>query len=331
MRNVAEPGRRFAAALSALALLAALVLPGPAPLADPVPGTRFERFATTDGHGNALTYYLSEAPYPKPLALVVQGSGCGALFRPAAGGAMNAVGYHGVFRSVAGERYRVLAVEKPGARSPSEPSGGGNAQDCPRRFLAEHTVERWSGALKAALEAARQRTGVIPDRTLVIGHSEGGVAAARLARLDGKISHVALLASPGPDPVEELLLWSEARGRKRPETEATIALIRMKPDSISDFAFGHPYRRWSSFLAADPVADLLASPARIFAAHGEADANWPFAAHLTLVQRLRDAGRAVDAVRLAGADHSLNVPGQRPPEGMAEIFGQILAWTGGGS
>jgi len=321
---VAELRRVFAAALTALALSAAA-------LAEPVPGTGFERFATTDGRGNALTYYLSEAPYPKPLALVIQGSGCGALFRPVAGGAMSAVGYHGVFRSVAGERYRVLAVEKPGAKSVSEPAAGGNAQDCPRRFLAEHTVEKWADALRAALEAARQKTGVIPDRTLVIGHSEGGVAAARLARLDAKISHVALLASPGPDPVEELLLWSEGRGRKRPETEATIALIRAKPESIVDFAFGHPYRRWTSFLAADPVADLLASPARVFAAHGEADANWPFAAHVTLVQRLRDAGHTVDAVRLAGADHSLNVPGQKPPEGMADIFRQILAWTGSGS
>jgi len=322
---VAEFRRLIAAALTALALAAA-----PAQ-AETVPGTNFQRFTTTDGRGNALTYYLSEAPYPKPLALVIQGSGCGALFRPAAGGVMNAVGYHGVLRSVLGDRYRVLAVEKPGAKSASEPPSGGNAQDCPRRFLAEHTVERWTDALKAALEAARQKSGVIPDRTLVVGHSEGGVPAARLARLDAKISHVALLASPGPDPVGELVLWSEARGRKRAETEATIALIRAKPDSIADFAFGHPYRRWNSFLSADPVADLLASPARVFAVHGEADASWPFAAHVSLVDRLRAAGHPVDAVRIAGADHSLNHPGQRPPEGMAEIFRQILVWTGGGT
>ena len=317
-----EFGHLLAAALAVLAVPA---------LAEPVPGTNFQRYVTTDGRGGALTYYLSEAPYPKPLAVVIQGSGCGALFRPAAGGAMNAVGHHGLLRSVVGERYRVLAVEKPGAKSASEPPSGGNAQDCPRRFLAEHTVEKWAEALKAALAAARQKSGVIPDRTLVIGHSEGGVAAARLARLDPKISHVALLASPGPDPVEELVLWGESRGRKRPETEATIALIRAKPDSITDFAFGHPYRRWSSYLSADPVADLLGSPARVFAVHGEADTNWPFAAHVSLVDRLRDAGHAVDAVRLAGADHSLNHPGQRPPEGMADIFRQILVWAGGGT
>jgi pimeloyl-ACP methyl ester carboxylesterase len=316
--------RRALVQLLLIAFVGLLVAPA---AAERIPGTRFERLSATDGLGRSIAYYLSESTTPKPLALIIQGSGCSALFRPLGSGNMSAVGYHNVFRSVGDERYRVLAVEKPGARSTAEVPIGGTAEECPPAFLEEHTVERWAEALSAALGAARSAANVVGDRTLAIGHSEGGVLAARLARLDPKIGHVALLASPGPDPEEELILWGKARWRPQSETEEMIQGIRAQPDSATAFTLGHPHRRWTSFLAADPVADLMASAARIFAAHGEADANWPVAAHDALVERLRGAGREVTALRLPGTDHSLNASGQRPPEGMIEIFRKIIAWT----
>ncbi len=307
-----------------------LLLAAPA-LAERVPGTRFERFGTTDGLGRAITYYLSDGPTPKPLALVIQGSGCSALFRALPDGVMSAVGYHNVFRSVADDRYRVLTVEKPGARSTAETPVSGTAEGCPVAFLEEHMVERWAEALTAALAAARRLAGVVGEKTLVIGHSEGGVLAARLARLDRAISHAALLASPGPDPAEELILWGDGRKRPRADTAALVTRIRATPDSTTALVLGHPHRRWASFLAADPVADLLASSARVFAAQGDADANWPVAAHDGLVSRLRAGGREVMALHLPGADHSLNRPGQKPPEGMVEVFRAIRDWAAASS
>ncbi|MBM3533161.1 MAG: alpha/beta fold hydrolase [Alphaproteobacteria bacterium] len=313
--------------LARLLLLALVALPATSATAERVAGTLFERMSAVDGFGRSINFYLSDSATPKPLALVIQGSGCNGLFRPLPDGRMSAVGYHNVFRSIAEDRYRVLAVEKPGARGTAEAPIGGQAEGCPAAFLEEHTVERWATALLAAVAAARTTANVVGGRTLVIGHSEGGVLAARLARLDPEVSHAALLASPGPDPAAELVLWGETRRRPRDDTLAMIERIRATPESTSDFALGHPHRRWSSFLAADPVADLLASSARVFAAQGDADANWPVAAHDALVSRLGHSGRDVTALRLSGADHSLNAPGQRPPEGMAEVFRNILAWA----
>lgn len=295
--------------------------------AERVPGTQFEKLAATDSIGRAVTYYLSESVTPKPLALVIQGSGCSALFRPRGDGAMSAVGYHNVFRSVGGDRFRVLAVEKPGARNVTEPPVGGTAEGCPQAFLEEHTVERWAVALVAAMAAARQQPNVESDRTLVIGHSEGGVLAARLAHLDRRIRRAALLASPGPDPAEELILWGEGRKRPRDETVAMIERIRAKPDSITEHVLGHPHRRWASFLAANPLRDLLASSAVVFAGHGDADTNWPVAAHDALVKGLQTSGASVTMLRLGGADHSMNRGGQRPPEGMLDAFKAVLNWT----
>lgn len=318
--------RRFLTRRLFLAL-AGLLLAAAQASAERVPGTRFERLSAADSLGRTITYYLSDSATAKPLALVIQGSGCSALFRPLSDGLMSAVGYHNVFRSVAEDRYRVLAVEKPGARSAAEAPLGGTAEGCPAAFLEEHTVERWSEALTTALTAARRLADVVGEKALVIGHSEGGVLAARLARLDRAISHAALLASPGPDPAEELILWGEGRKRLRADTASLIARIRAMPGSTTDLVLGHPHRRWASFLAADPVADLLASSARVFAAQGEADANWPVAAHDTMVARLRAGGREVMALRLPGADHSLNRPGQKPPDGMIEVFRAIRDWA----
>jgi pimeloyl-ACP methyl ester carboxylesterase len=314
-------------ALKALLVLFLIGAASAPAVAERVRGTQFEKLSTTDSLGRAITYYLSDSATPKPLALVIQGSGCNALFRRIVDGSMSAVGYHNVFRSVGGERYRVLAVEKPGAQSTSEQPVGGGAEGCPQAFLEEHTVERWAEALVAALAAARLQAGVIDDRTLVIGHSEGGVLAARVARLDPKIRHAALLASPGPDPAEELILWGETRQRPRAETVAMIERIRARPDSTSDFVLGHPYRRWSSFLAADPAADLLASPANIFLAHGDKDTNWPVAAHEGLARRLKAAARMFFTLRIGDADHALMRPGQKPPEGMVEAFKTTVFWT----
>ena len=313
-------------ALARIVVVLAGLLPAAAAFAERLPGTAFASAETQDAFGRPVTYYLSEVDAARPLALVIQGSGCNALFRPIPGG-YSAVGYHNVFRSVGGDRYRVLAVEKPGARTVGEPPVGGTTEGCPARFLEEHTVERWAAALAAAMAAARADPLVAAAPMLVIGHSEGGVLAARLARLDPRVGHVALLASPGPDPVEELALWGESRGRARSEIAAMVARIRATPDSATDLVFGHPHRRWSSFLAADPLADLLASGARVFLAQGDADANWPVAAHDALARGLRAAARPFAALRLAGADHGLTGPGQKPPEGMIEIFRAILRWT----
>lgn len=315
----------------ALASLAALVLagilPASAALAEDIPGTPFSRERTVDALGRTVTYYLSDGDVTRPLALLIQGSGCNALFRPIPAGGYTAVGYHNVLRGIGGHRYRVLAVEKPGARFINDQPIGGNAEDCPKAFLEEHTVDRWATALSAAMAAARRAPFVDAERSLVIGHSEGGVLAARLARLDPKVRHVALLASPGPDPVEELAIWGESRKRPRAETLALVDRIRASPDSTTEFALGHPYRRWASFLAADPVADLVASDAFILLAHGDADTNWPVAAHELLATGFQRAKRSFMTLRIVDADHSFNRTGQRSPEGMAEAFKTVINWT----
>ena len=95
--------REAAAAPIAAALAAALALAALPSAAQPVPGTRFERFATRDSAGREIAFVLAPAAAPgAALALFVQGSGCAPLFRARQDGNF-AGGYQATLAAVAAE------------------------------------------------------------------------------------------------------------------------------------------------------------------------------------------------------------------------------------
>jgi pimeloyl-ACP methyl ester carboxylesterase len=230
-----------------------------------------------------------------------------------------------------------LAVEKPGV-VPFDPSGHrGDAMNCPPGFLEEHTLDRWGVALDAAVEAVRARSNRTATRTVVVGHSEGAAAAARLARVNRHVTHVALLSPSGMGQLHDFLIWAkrrqssqgqEAIDRAIQAVHAEVARIRSKPDSIVDFAWGHPYRRWPSFLEGTILDDIaLAGPGlRVFVAFGTHDASIPLESHREFVPKISDLVRFTTIEIRDGADHALNTPGQASPSGMTDVFVNILSW-----
>jgi dipeptidyl aminopeptidase/acylaminoacyl peptidase len=104
-------------------------------------------------------------------------------------------------------------------------------------------------------------------------------------------------------------------------------LIQADPTSTEKFAWGHPYRRWSSFLATSTQEELLKSRAKIFMAAGTEDASVPINSFDTGVAKLRSRGREVEAVRLEGADHGFRKPTDKSPiEGFEMVFSRIADW-----
>jgi dienelactone hydrolase len=317
----------------ALALVGAALLAWSA-MAEPLAGTGFDRHATTDAFGRRITFYLSETSGPaRRIALFVQGSGCTPVLRRE--GDRLRAGYASVLAGLAGSGWRVLAVEKPGVEPEAPGPTDGSAEGCAPEFHDQHTLERWLAALQAVLTAARALPGSLTDATLVIGHSEGGTAAARLARDDAAVSHVALLATGGQgvayDMTERARLAARALGQSEAEAVAAVAArlreIGAAPDRTDRMAWGHPFRRWASFLGASPVADLAAAPARIFLAHGTRDDSIPVASFDLTVAAL--VARVPVAWRLDDADHSFNRPGERAPAGMEAVFRAVLRWAAG--
>ncbi len=144
----------------------------------------FEQFTGKDELGRTITAYLSKPPRasqdkPLPVILFVSGSGCQSVWTRHEDKVNS--GLQGLTYQMAKGRARVLVVEKPGVKPLDTPKRMGGATDGSREFLKEHTLPRWATANAAALKAVLARPDIDPKRVLVVGHSEGGIVAARVS------------------------------------------------------------------------------------------------------------------------------------------------------
>ena len=311
-----------------------LVLGQPTPGAKDAPELRipFEQFTVKDALGRTITAYLSRPPKGAaqqrlPVMLFVSGSGCQSVWTRHEGKVNS--GLQGLLYQLAKGRARVLVVEKPGVKPLDTPKRFGGATEGSREFLEEHTLPRWATANAAALRAVLARPDIDPKRVLAVGHSEGGIVAARVAGELPAVTHVAPLSCAG---VSQLFSLAELARRRAPEGRGDAAVqavydewakILARPDSIDDFWLGHPYRRWSTFLKSSVIDELKRGKARVYLAHGTADEADSVIGFDVMRAELLAAGRDVTAERVEGGDHGFGVKGQ---SGMAKIFGNVVEW-----
>ena len=303
-----------------------------------VPGMPFDRYTTVDGFDRTVTFYLSHSPKGSqlPVALFIHGSGTGSVFSERDGKVYG--GLHNLLLAAGKGRFRVMVVEKPGVAFGTMAKSPGTAEEGTAEFRREHTLPRWVEAVNAALCATHRLADVDWKRTLVVGHSEGGIVAAHLAAANRLVTHVGVLSSSGPTQLFDLI---ELAGQARPsdrspsdgaaraeEIRAGWAKVLADPDSADKFWLGHPHRRWSSFLKTSTLEGLKASRAAVFAAHGAADKAVPVASFDVLRAELTARGRDLVAVRLEGCDHGFRKPDEPPnsTRGFQEVFGQAVAW-----
>ena len=299
-----------------------------------VPSQPYAAYTVVDPLGRTIEWYLSESrgASPRPLIVYIHGSGHQSLFRQADGRIAPANG-HATVVDVAADLARVLIVEKPGVARFEAGDGPPSAA-----FRREHTLERWVEAVATAILAARRLPGVDTTRLLVVGHSEGGLVAARVAARLPQVSHVALLAGGGPTQLFDLLQLARAGtffAEVSPDPAARVAYVLAQWDSITadpesatrDF-FGHPFRRWASFLRDSPIAALRETKAAVFLAQGEADQAVTRESFEALLAELVVAGKQPTARVIAGADHSFVVhrPGAAPRDGWTDVLRDVVRW-----
>lgn len=278
----------------------------------------------TDSLGRSVRAMISDAPPTAPVAVILPGSGCAPIARARGNGV--AFGLQAVLRQAAPD-WAVIAVEKPGSAGATVSSG--DSTQCPASFHVEHTLERWSAAVRAVVTAAlATRT---PSAVIAIGHSEGAATVTHVAHHLPRVTHVVHLAGSGTGQAYDLLRAAEQRRAGDPmaleRVLETLGAIRANPDSADQFAWGHPFRRWSGYLTHDPAAALLASRAAVMVVYGTADRTVPPESSEILVARLAAAGHPVRIVRVEGADHGLNQPGEATPAGLMRLFGALPSWV----
>lgn len=303
----------------------------------------YQRFFTQDRFGRRIVFYSSEEPNggaPLPLVVYIHGSGAQSHFVES-GGRIEGGNGHSSFADVVRGRARLLIVEKPGVTFLDAPSDRGGASGASPLFRLEHTLDRWTEAVHAAMEAARKLAYIRPGAVLVVGHSEGGIVAARLAAEHDWITHVAVLAGGGPTQLYDLVALAR-RGEffRRISDNANDRVLYVleewesilaDPDNPDRLFFGHPYRRWSSFLRTSTLEHLLRTRASIYAAQGTEDRAVAWESFEFLRAELLARGRGARFDTVTGGDHSFSIVTQGDRvDGWTGLLQRVTSWFLGG-
>jgi pimeloyl-ACP methyl ester carboxylesterase len=317
--------------LWAVVLTAITVIPPLPAQGIPVPGQPYVRYGTVDTLGRHITFYVSEKETASrvPLLVFVQGSGYASHFS-ADGPALRPGTGHASLVDAARGRARVLIVEKPGVEF------GDNGRDEPgTEFRREHTLHRWTAAISAAIRAATCFEGIDSSSVTVLGHSEGGIAAARLATTESLVSRAVLIAGEGPTQLFSLIRLVRSGdllpgSGQTPDARERALLaswdsVLAAPDDPDRLFFGHAYRRWSTFLGSSPLAELEGFTGSVLIVQGTSDRAVDPSSAEVLLATLRSRGQHATLLRIEGADHSLRL--SNGEDGWSATLERIVDWS----
>lgn len=293
--------------------------------------TEILHFNLAQPSGPEVEYFISKTEHPAGIILFLQGSGCTPVFLNLGTAQQSSTVYNFIPWAMAG-KYAIMVVNKPYGPAERPAKEGDGALSCPRQFNDYFSLDSWVHHLRLALAHARKLPFVDARRMLVFGVSEGATVAAALAGGDPGITDVALVGASGPTQLFDFVLGAyKAPGSdtdisaRLDELDATRKQIFAKPDSTTDFAWGHTYKRWSSFFRGSSSANLLKSQARVYIASGMQDRSVPILSTESMLSELQAAGRDVTMRRVPDAGHSL-LPDGAPFDLLDAEYARILRW-----
>ncbi|GAB3732362.1 alpha/beta fold hydrolase [Luteimonas pelagia] len=177
-----------------------------------------------------------------------------------------------IARGLAAEGIAVLRYEKRTKAHPRQFTDGDFTMD-----------EETTDDAVAAVDALREVEGVDPDAVFVLGHSQGGMLAPRIAARSGKVAGLVLFAAPARSlldllPEQNRYLVSldgtidAAEQAHLDALDAQIAAVRSdRAVTAADTPLGLPPGYWRAFEAIDPVADARAVDVPMLVVHGGRD------------------------------------------------------------
>ena len=293
--------------------------------------TPFERHDTNNG---TVRYYLAPAPAePRPLLLVIQGSGCEPVFQPGPAG-MRATASQDVLQEMSNGRFVVMVVDKPGVLSEaaSRATNPGALTGCAETVRANHSLPAWTAALGRAIDAARADPRVDPRAGVrVLGMSEGAVTAARLAAERPDISHVTFISGTGCNQWDDMFVVAPRWQPNDPAgaisyVETQLRSVFANPEDTQADVLGQTSLYWSTFGRACAAEDLAKSNADVFLAWGTDDPQIDPSGVEAIPAALLAAGRTFHAKRVFAGSHTLDTPGSEPFANLFTTYEEALAW-----
>ncbi|MDL1951884.1 alpha/beta fold hydrolase [Acidobacteria bacterium ACD] len=296
------------------------------------PGSFTEREVTAGAPGWPLpaTLAMPAGKGPFPAVVLVHGSGPHDRDE-AVGGARP---FRDLAQGLASRGIAVLRYEKR-----TKALGQKLAREKPDLTVADEVLDD----AVAAAALLRTTAGVDPARVFVLGHSLGGTLAPEIARRDGKLAGIVVLAG-ATRPIEELIVEQtayilkqsgtpEAESRaKLAEVEAEVAKLR-DPKS-TEAVLGAPRSYWKSLRPFDPLATVKGLKLRVLVLQGERDYQVTMKDFAAWRQAL--AGRTDATLKsfprlnhlfVAGDGPSVPSEYERPGHVAREVVDEIASWV----
>jgi pimeloyl-ACP methyl ester carboxylesterase len=281
-----------------------------------------------------IDVYLAHDAKPKPIVLLIQGSGCLPLVTVEADGTLHDTTLFQDLIQPRLEKLHFAAVEKRGV-GPLRFSAEMTHQDkvdaferaqreCSTEFLRHATKQNRVEAILATIDAlARQRWA---GPVILAGHSEGThVVTGVLRGPKPGVAAAGLFASAGPTPFYGHYV---ARGAgDRAEFRRVFEEVRMLQRANDDFLHdGLPGRRWKTFwLQSTPIEDVRDSVVPIFVAQGTRDGT-TLPADLFVLEAIRQQpNRPLRYVVVQQGDHAFETPDGKPH--VRELFDDFVTWA----
>lgn len=200
-----------------------------------------------------------------------------------------------------GGNARVFALNK---RFVGDKSLG--VSDCGKAFYQSNEPEQWYSDLAEFIERQLDVATVAPKNIVLVGVSEGALVASRVATLQPRVTHLAIIGS-GAHTVRHALVELWKLPGDIPGIGDRWTDLAADPYSIEKFKFGHTYRWWTSVLDIDPVPNYLGLNIPIFVGIGENDESHPAKSARELKEILNGQGKTNIVVRVyPGANHRLS-------------------------
>lgn len=302
-------------------------------LIETVPNQPYQKYELKKGR-DTVTYYLSVTSQKEklPLLVYIQGSSINSHFAQKNNKIVPTSG-HDAFEEVTRNKYRILIIEKPGVNYLQKGASSS--------FDQKFSLENWSKNIVTAIDNVMKNEKIDPEKVMLVGHSEGGVVAARVAKLlRNKVSHVTIMAGEGPSQLYSLYKFAEegiffnTKEHNMPTVAERINYVYGKwndiladPTSTEKKFWGFTYLRWSSLAGTSVIEELSDFHGRILLLQGTADKSVYPESAVIAYNSLRSKGRKVELLQINNADHSFNIKNQPEVDGWKMAIEKIISWS----
>lgn len=293
----------------------------------------YDKYELENGE-DGLTFYLSVNPSKQqlPLVVFVQGSGMNSLFSKTESGRIRSEYGHSSLYEISEDKFRILLVEKPGVQYLQIGSS--------KSFDHKFSLESWTETIVKAIKYTLENEPIAKDKVLIIGHSEGGLVASRVARLlNDKVSNVTILAAEGPTQLYSLYKFAadgtffNTKEHNMPSAAERLAYLKntwkeilSDPNNTEKKFMGFTYLRWSSMLSTSVMEELAHFDNKILLVQGKDDKNVHPETAIISFTTLLSKGKDVELEIVEGADHSFSISGNSSLDGWKFTLTKITDW-----